>query len=62
MWLLTGCMAKSTDPATWATLEDAVRAVARCSCDSVDFIFGSDRAYTGLHFDHVLVYSVLDAE
>ncbi|MGO5253298.1 phage NrS-1 polymerase family protein [Collinsella bouchesdurhonensis] len=55
-------MAKSTDPATWATFEDAVRAVARWRCDGVGFIFGSDRAYTGLDLDHVLVDGVLDAE
>ena len=58
----TGRMAKSTDPATWATFGDAVRAVVRWRCDGVGFVFGSDRSYTGLDLDHVLVDGVLDAE
>ena len=58
----TGRMAKSTDPSTWATFEDASRAVARWRCDGVGFMFGSDRAYTGLDLDHVLKDGVLDAE
>ncbi len=58
----TGRMAKSTDPSTWATFEDAARAVARWRCDGVGFVFGSDRAYTGLDLDHVLKGGVLDAE
>ena len=57
-----GRMAKSTDPATWATFEDAVAAVGRWRCDGVDFVFGSDRAYTGLDLDHVIEGGVLDPE
>ena len=41
-----GRMAKSTDPATWATFEEAVAAVGRWRCDGVGFVFGPDRAYT----------------
>ena len=58
----TGRMAKSTDPATWATFEEAVAAVDRWRCDGVGFVFGPDRAFTGVDLDHVLVDGVLDAE
>lgn len=58
----TGRMAKSTDPATWAPFEDAVAAVGRWRCDGVGFVFGPDRAFTGLDLDHVIVDGVLDAE
>lgn len=50
----SGRMAKSTDPATWATFEDAVAAVRRIGCDGVGFVFGPDRAFTGLDLDHVM--------
>lgn len=50
----TGRMAKSTDPSTWTDFEDAVSAVARWHADGVGFVFGPDRAFTGLDLDHVL--------
>ncbi len=56
----TGRMAKSTDPATWATFEEAVAAVGRWRCDGVGFVFGPDRAFTGLDLDHVISDGVLD--
>ena len=56
----TGRMAKSTDPATWATFEDAVAAVGRWRCDGVGFVFGPDRAFTGLDLDHVISDGALD--
>lgn len=56
----TGRMAKSTDPATWATFEDAVAAVGRLGCSGVGFVFGPDRAYTGLDLDHVIHGGVLE--
>lgn len=49
----TGRMAKSTDAATWATFDEAAGAVGRLRCDGVGFVFGPDRAYTGLDLDHV---------
>ena len=58
----TGRMAKSTDPATWATFEEAVAAVGRWRCDGVGFVFGPDRAFTGLDLDHVLDGGALDPE
>ncbi len=50
----TGRAAKSTDPATWTTFERAEAAVGKWGCDGVGFVFGPDRAYTGLDLDHVL--------
>lgn len=56
----TGRMAKSTDPKTWATFDEAVAAVGRWRCDGVGFVFGPDRAFTGLDLDHVIEGGVLD--
>lgn len=52
----TGGNAKSTDPSTWADFDTAVRAwnQGRGRFDGIGFIFGEDRAYTGLDLDHVL--------
>lgn len=58
----TGRMAKSTDPATWTAFAEAVAAVGRWCCDGVGFVFGPDRAYTGLDLDHVLDGGALDPE
>lgn len=55
-------MAKSTDPKTWASFEEAAAAVGRWCCDGVGFVFGPDRAFTGLDLDHVMANGVLDAE
>lgn len=51
----TGRMAKSTDPSTWADFGTAVAAVGRWGASGVGFVFGPDRAYTGLDLDHVIV-------
>lgn len=51
---MTGRMADSTDPATWTTFEEAVAAVSRWHADGVGFVFGPDRAFTGLDLDHVI--------
>ena len=58
----TGRMAKSTDPATWAGFDEAAAAMARWRCDGVGFVFGPDRAFTGLDLDHVLTDGALDPE
>ena len=58
----TGRMAKSTDPATWATFEEAVAARGRLGCSGVGFVFGPDRAYTGLDLDHVIRGGVLEEQ
>ena len=56
----TGKMASSTDAATWCSFEDAVVAVGRLGASGVGFVFGPDRAYTGLDLDHVIRDGVLD--
>lgn len=58
----SGRMAKSTDPATWATLGEAAAAVRRLGCDGVGFVFGPDRSFTGLDLDHVMRDGALDEE
>ena len=58
----TGKMASSTDAATWCPFDEAVAACGRLGCDGVGFVFGPDRAYTGLDLDHVLHGGVLDEE
>ena len=58
----TGGMASSTDAATWAAFEDACAAVNRWRCDGVGFVFGPDRAFTGLDLDHVISDGVLADE
>ncbi|OUO62073.1 hypothetical protein B5F74_02350 [Collinsella sp. An271] len=58
----TGRMAKSTDPSTWASFEEALAAVGRWRCDGIGFVFCPDRAYTGLDLDHVLTDGMLDPE
>lgn len=58
----TGKMASSTDPATWATFANACAAVARLRCSGVGFVFGPDRAFTGLDLDHVISGGVLAEE
>ena len=58
----TGKMASSTDGATWCSFEAAVAACGKLGANGVGFVFGPDRAYTGLDLDHVLHDGVLDAE
>ena len=56
----TGKMASSTDASTWCSFEDAVAGVGRVGGSGVGFVFGPDRAYTGLDLDHVLHDGVLE--
>ena len=56
----TGKMASSTDSSTWCSFEDAVAGVGRVGGSGVGFVFGPDRAYTGLDLDHVLHDGVLE--
>ena len=58
----TGKMASSTDPSTWCAFEAAVAAVERLGASGIGFVFGPDRAYTGLDLDHVLHDGVLEEE
>ncbi len=50
----TGRMASSTDAATWCDFDEAVAACDRMKCSGVGFVFGPNRAYTGLDLDHAL--------
>lgn len=43
--------AKSTDPATWATFEQAKASVKRFGFDGVGFVFSPDDAYFGVDLD-----------
>lgn len=47
-------MASSTDAATWCDFDEAVAACDRMKCSGVGFVFGPNRAYTGLDLDHAL--------
>ncbi len=50
----TGKMASSTDASTWCSFGAAVAAVGRLGASGIGFVFGPDRAYTGLDLDHVM--------
>ncbi len=58
----TGKMASSTDASTWCSFDAAVSAVERLGASGVGFVFGPDRAYTGLDLDHVMRDGFLSAE
>lgn len=58
----SGRMAKSTDPETWCSFAQAELAVDRLGCDGIGFVFGPDRAFTGLDLDHVLSEGCLAEE
>ncbi len=45
-------LASSTDPATWATYEQAVEACRRHHHDGVGFVFTPDDPFTGIDLDH----------
>ena len=49
-----GRMASSTDAATWCDFDEAVAACDRMKCSGVGFVFGPNRAYTGLDLDNAL--------
>ena len=58
----TGKTASSTDPATWCSFGEAASSIARLGADGIGFVFGPDRAYTGLDLDHVMKGGFLAAE
>ena len=58
----TGKMASSTDASTWCAFDAAVAAAARLGASGIGFVFGPDRAYTGLDLDHVMRDGYLSAE
>lgn len=58
----SGRMAKSTDPKTWCSFDEADAAARRLGCDGIGFVFGPDRAFTGLDLDHVMKGGILADE
>ncbi len=44
-------LASSTDPATWATYEQATEACRRHKHDGIGFVFSADDPYTGVDLD-----------
>lgn len=51
----TGRMAKSNDPATWGTYEEATAADNRYSWDGVGFVVQKSHRITGVDLDHCIV-------
>ncbi len=45
-------LASATDPATWATYEQAVEACRRHRHDGIGFVFSADDPFTGVDLDH----------
>jgi primase-polymerase (primpol)-like protein len=50
----TGGNAKSTDPKTWASLQEALERVSQGGYDGVGYVFSEDDPYTGIELDHAL--------
>jgi putative DNA primase/helicase len=50
----TGGNAKSTDPKTWASLNDALERIKQGGYDGVGYVFADDDPYTGIDLDHAL--------
>ena len=47
----TGRLAKSTDPATWSTFEEAVRAYEQGGLDGIGFVFTDEDPFCGIDLD-----------
>jgi putative DNA primase/helicase len=50
----TGRMASSTDPATWASLKEALERFGQGGYDGVGYVFADDDPYTGIDLDHAV--------
>lgn len=50
----TGAYAKTTDPTTWGTFEDAVTAKQKYGFDQIGFVFDGHNGYFGVDLDHCL--------
>lgn len=46
--------AKPTDPATWGSYEQAIRAVSRYGYSGLGFVFAADSPYCGIDIDHCI--------
>jgi primase-polymerase (primpol)-like protein len=51
----TGGPAKTNDPATWGTFDEAVSAWRRNGMPGVGYVFSADDPFTGVDLDHALV-------
>ena len=52
--------ASTTDPATWSTYDDAVKAVVDGDGDGIGFVFTGDDPYTGVDFDDCVDGETID--
>lgn len=59
---LTNQRASSTDPFSWGSFSDAVKAWESGQYSGIGFVFASDRSITGIDLDHVLEGGVLDPQ
>lgn len=48
----TGTLARTTDPATWSTFEEALAGVKQWSMQGIGYVFAEDDPYLGLDLDH----------
>ncbi|MDR1133573.1 MAG: toprim domain-containing protein [Synergistaceae bacterium] len=53
-FMITGENAKSTDPDTWTTFEQALETYRAGKFDGIGFVFAKDGGFTGIDFDHCL--------
>jgi replicative DNA helicase len=54
--------AKSTDPSTWGTYEEAVAAVKKYGYSGIGFVFSKEAGYTGIDLDRVIENGKLNEE
>ncbi len=59
---LTGEAAKTTEPSTWGTFEDALTAYSYAHANGVGFVFSEHDPFTGVDFDHCIQDGVLDED
>src|SRR5215213_5756189 len=50
----TGRAASSTNPNTWASLEEALKRLSQSGYDGVGYVFAEDDPYSGIDLDHAL--------
>jgi putative DNA primase/helicase len=50
----TGSSASTTDPKTWASLDEALDRVSQGGYSGVGYVFAEDDPYTGIDLDHAL--------
>ncbi len=58
----TGTLAKSNDPTTWSSLENALTALKTGSYHGIGFVFSKSDPFTGIDIDHCISNSRLTPE